>query len=175
MSTHAKRDSCAAPEGQKDITGNDINEPITELSETTTFSTILSPEGIEISMENGIQKSRNNIIMTNYCREEMEMSLEFGLMRDGLSSIDVEESEEEEEAHVAMTKKVGLGTRFSQITGSNFLSKGFSSSETGESRPEAISIQIDEEVAQKKSKPRRRKRGVGKSRADKFSSSSQLA
>lgn len=92
------------------------------------------------------------------------MSLAFGIMRDGPPSTDDEESEEEG-AHMAMTKKVILATRFSQIMGSNFLSKRVGGSEKEEVRPEAIAVQINEAVVQKKSKSRRRKRdGVGKSR-----------
>ncbi|RAL61658.1 hypothetical protein DID88_002727 [Monilinia fructigena] len=173
MSTHEKRDSYVALEDHKYITGGAMNEPISELSETTMSFTVLSPERIEIMMRDGIQKSRRHT-MKNYCGEEIEMSLEFSLKRDGLSSTDDEESEEEEETHVTMTKKVSLGTRFSQIMGSNFLSKGVSGSEKGEVSLEAIRIQINEAVAHKKSRSRRRKRGVGKSRGNKFSLSSQL-
>ncbi|KAA8573810.1 hypothetical protein EYC84_005366 [Monilinia fructicola] len=111
MSTYANRNSYVGPEDQRNIykAGIDIYEPVTEISGTITPLTVLSPEVIEIRMRDGIQKSRRNTItMKNNHGEDMEMSLAFGIMRDGPPSTDDEESEEEG-AHMAMTKKSHFG------------------------------------------------------------------
>ncbi|ESZ90316.1 hypothetical protein SBOR_9296 [Sclerotinia borealis F-4128] len=141
----------------------DPAQPSTRPTKQLLPASILQPGDNGPTIGNASQESgRNVIIMKNNLGENMEMSLDFGPMRKGPPSTDDEESEEESEENsekkpedvsqkdATITKKAVKRIRYSQMKGSDFLSKGVIHPKEEEVKPKFTATQTKETATPKK-------------------------